>query len=227
LNDYVAKNKDVYWQYVRGICIICVVLIHCKSGIGYENNLTGAWNFDYWLILRQFINFPVAVFIFLAGYFTNIEKAKKQYITYISNRGRLLVSFLIWSTFYTLINIIVSDGSVNILKTLAKLLLGLSSGPLYFIVVLLQLTVLTPVLIRTIQTDRGTKFLFLVTPIYFLLLYSYSVIYKTQMPFYQTFFFGMVYLLLFWIVDKNKRIRTNFQKESTLFNFMLFYWIGI
>jgi len=82
-----AKDIDAYWQYIRGICIICVILIHCKTGVGYENNLIGSWNFDYWLIFRQFINFPVAVFIFLAGYFTNIEKAKKGYITYITNRG--------------------------------------------------------------------------------------------------------------------------------------------
>jgi hypothetical protein len=23
----IAKDKDAYWQYIRGICIICVVLI--------------------------------------------------------------------------------------------------------------------------------------------------------------------------------------------------------
>lgn len=51
----VAKTteKDPYWQYVRGICIICVVLIHAKNGAGYENEINYSWFFDYWLIMRQ------------------------------------------------------------------------------------------------------------------------------------------------------------------------------
>jgi len=131
-----------------------------------------------------------------------------------------------WSAFYTLINIIVSNGDVNFLKTLAKLLLGLSSGPLYFIVVLLQLTVLTPVLIRSIQADRGTKFLFLVTPIYFLILYSYCVIYKTQMPFYQTFFPGWFIFYYFGLWIKIRGYEPIFRRNQ-LINSILCCLIGL
>ena len=28
-------KRDQFWQAVRGVCIICVVLIHCKNGLGY------------------------------------------------------------------------------------------------------------------------------------------------------------------------------------------------
>lgn len=80
------KTKDVYWQWVRGICIFAVILIHSKTGIVYRNNIYDSWNFDYWLIVRQFINFPVAIFIFLAGYFCKLE-GYKQSFTYIVNRG--------------------------------------------------------------------------------------------------------------------------------------------
>ncbi len=131
-----------------------------------------------------------------------------------------------WSAFYTLINIIVSNGDVNFLKTLAKLLLGLSSGPLYFIVVLLQLTVLTPVLIRSIQADRGTKFLFLVTPIYFLILYSYCVIYKTQMPFYRTLFFGWFIFYYFGLWIKIKGYEPIFRRNQ-LSNSISYCLIGL
>jgi surface polysaccharide O-acyltransferase-like enzyme len=71
------NRKDAYWQYVRGICMICVVTIHCKTGIGYENKYSGSWNFDYWFPLQQLINFPVAIFAFLAAYLTNIETVKR------------------------------------------------------------------------------------------------------------------------------------------------------
>lgn len=76
----VTKTKNVYWQYVRAICIICVVLIHCKTGIGYKDSGSESWNFHYWLIMRQFINFPVAIFVFLSGYFINIKTFSKTNI---------------------------------------------------------------------------------------------------------------------------------------------------
>lgn len=47
---------------VRGVCILAVVMIHCPQGaFGVDEAI--------WLVIRQFINFPVALFIFMAGYF--------------------------------------------------------------------------------------------------------------------------------------------------------------
>ena len=66
-------KRDQFWQAVRGVCIICVVLIHCKNGLGYQSSAEQGYFFDYWLVMRQLINFPVAVFLFLAGYFTKID----------------------------------------------------------------------------------------------------------------------------------------------------------
>lgn len=97
-----------------------------------------------------------------------------------------------------------TSGSVDPVKILIKLLLGLSSGQLYFILVLLQLTILTPFFIRTINKSIGAKYLFLVTPVYLVILYMYSLIYKKQFPFYQIPFpawFNFYYLGL-WIKIK-------------------------
>lgn len=52
--------KSTFWQAVRGICILAVIMIHCPVG---ENGTEQA----IWLALRQFINFPVAIFIFWQG----------------------------------------------------------------------------------------------------------------------------------------------------------------
>src|SRR5665647_636289 len=100
-NIQVLKTREPYWQYIRGFCIICVILIHCKTGQSYENSSTFSWNFDYWLILRQLINIPVALFIFLSGYLANIQAPDARYIPYIKKRVlRLLIPFLTWSLFY-------------------------------------------------------------------------------------------------------------------------------
>jgi len=183
------KSKDDFWQIVRGICIIFVVLIHCKSGIGYEKTPLDFWNFDYWIIMRQFINFPVAIFIFLAGYFVNIERMKQSTRFYIINRiKRLVIPFLVWSSFYTLLTVFLAGGKVAVFDSFFKLITGLSSIQLYFIPVLLQLAVLTPFLVKGIQTNRGTKLLLLITPLYLIGLYAYAIIFKSQFAFYQTFF---------------------------------------
>lgn len=80
-------NRDDYFQGIRGLCIICVVLIHCMVGMSFKNNFELSYNYNYWLILRQFINFPVAVFIFLSAYFVNIERTKINKMEYFRNRG--------------------------------------------------------------------------------------------------------------------------------------------
>jgi len=204
-----------------------VVLIHCKTGIGYEKAPFDAWNFDYWIIMRQFINFPVAIFIFLAGYFVNIERVKKSTTSYMINRGkRLLVPFLIWSSFYTLLTIYFAGGKVSVSDTLFKLVFGLSSIQLYFIPVLLQLAVLTPFLIKAIQSRRGTKLLLLVTPIYLIGLYAYAIVYKSQFAFYQTFFpaWFIFYYVGLWI--KINGYKPLFKKNQ-IFNGALCCVIGL
>ena len=180
-----SKYKDEFWQIIRGICIICVILIHCKNGVEYRNDSTNYWNFDYWFILRQLINFPIAIFIFLSGNFINVQKVKKSTLNYIYNRiKRLFIPFMLWTSFYTLIKVINNVEEINFIK----LLFGLSSAHLYYIIVLIQLTLLTPLLIRDIQNNKRTKFWILITPIYLVYLYFYMIINKKQIPFYQTYF---------------------------------------
>ena len=40
-----------------------------------------------WLVLRQLINFPVVLFIFMAGYFVNTDKVELSTRAYALNRG--------------------------------------------------------------------------------------------------------------------------------------------
>lgn len=75
-------GKSQYWQIVRGICILAVVMIHCPSGIEY-----GISDKSLWLILRQIINFPVALFVFMAGYFVNVTKIETDSCSYLLKRG--------------------------------------------------------------------------------------------------------------------------------------------
>lgn len=86
------KEKREYWQSIRGICILAVVLIHSLSGFDYSNG----YGIEF-AILRQIINFTVAAFVFMAGYFVNVDTLSDKEFSYkhwIIYRGGDCVSHL-------------------------------------------------------------------------------------------------------------------------------------
>ena len=85
-------GKSSWWQFIRAVCIIAVIMIHCPNAIGLQHNNL---QFQLYFFLRSTINFPVAIFLFMAGYFTNIEKCSNNTKSYIINRGGIYL-FPIW-----------------------------------------------------------------------------------------------------------------------------------
>ena len=171
------KEKNIYWQSIRGICILAVIMIHCPTGQEYS---LGTYN--TWIILRQIINFPVAIFIFLAGYFVNTEKIEESSKRYLMNRGgRLLVPYLIWSSVYILKNILFSG--ITIKTIIYELLLGKAVAPFYYIIVLIQLTIITPWLVKYRKC-----YMYLITPLYLVIIYYYNMKNGNTPMFYETLF---------------------------------------
>lgn len=181
--------KSTYWQSIRGICILAVVLIHALGGYNYVDDTA-------FIILRQIINFAVATFIFMAGYFIdeNILKSNDfDFKRWFAVRGgRLLVPFVIWSLFYTIISIaykFYNGATINWLGLLLRFFAGKAAVPFYYIVVLLQLTVLTPFLVKSIKKKGLTeKLLWLVTPAYIVYVYAWNFITGNPPFLYETFF---------------------------------------
>jgi len=78
-------DRRSYWQGIRGISILAVVMIHALGGFDYSTGYGTEF-----IILRQIINFAVATFVFMSGYFVPIEKMQAghfDYIAWILNRG--------------------------------------------------------------------------------------------------------------------------------------------
>ena len=99
------SRTKTYWQTIRGICILAVVLIHSLGGFDYSAG------YDIELVIfRQIINFAVATFAFMAGYFVPVKKLGDKPFSYkewLINRGaRLYIPFVIWSLFYSGISLI-------------------------------------------------------------------------------------------------------------------------
>jgi surface polysaccharide O-acyltransferase-like enzyme len=100
------------------------------------------------VVFRQLINFPVAVFVFLAGYFVDEAKLRADRRGWVLSRcRRLLVPYL----FLWLATVAWNYGMGNRLNwkgLLAGFLLGSSEVQLYYVPMLLQLILLTPLLVR-------------------------------------------------------------------------------
>jgi fucose 4-O-acetylase-like acetyltransferase len=204
-----------------------VILIHSRNGISFQNT-NGAWNFDYWLILRQIINFPVAVFFFLSGFFVKTKIAEKDDLFYYIKRGgKLYLPFLIWSAIYVIPKLIFDLENVYFLDLVIKTFLGLTAGHLYFILVLLQFTFLTPFLIKSIKLKKYNIYLFLITPLYLILLYLYTFNTGNHLPYYYMIFpawFIFYYLGLLMNIKKRNILLT---KIKNIYFAIFFVALGL
>ena len=173
--------KSRYWQAVRGVCILAVIMIHCPVG---QNGLDQI----VWLALRQLINFPVAIFIFMAGYFIKPEKVNADYII---NRGG-------------------GGDNVEWKSVLFDFLTGRAAAPLYYILVLFQLTLLTPFILK----KAGKKWLYLITPVYLCVIYIWTVIAGAPPRLYGTVFPAWLLFYLLGIDCRAGRLERYVQKSS-------------
>lgn len=176
--ERMITKKFQYWQMLRGICILAVIMIHCPSGQNYMK-----LDYTVWMIFRQFINFPVAMFIFLAGYFMIPEKIRGDYRSFLLKRGggRILLPYLIWSCIYLLKTAILDKMSLRYI--IYALVCGKATTPFYYIIVMIQLTIMTPWLIR-----YRKKWMYLITPTYLVIIYTYNIVTGTVPLLYETLF---------------------------------------
>jgi peptidoglycan/LPS O-acetylase OafA/YrhL len=157
----IVEIKDTYFQKLRALAIIAIVIIHTISG-----------DKDSIIIFREFINFPVAMFFFISGYFIRMhsfqkEESSKRFI--LKRLKRILIPYIIWS----LISLIFVQKfyHFNIKLVMINLITGQIVNIYYFIIVLTQLIIITPLLISTLNHKTIKYYLLLLTPISLLALY--------------------------------------------------------
>lgn len=137
-------KRDTYWQMIRGICIIAVIMIHCPTALNSPSSVS----LLSWITVRSIVNFPVPVFFFLAGYFaqSSVKKFRSGVQYCILRSWRLIVPYTIWSVLSIAVLAAVRHEPVPITSFLIKYFTGRTVAPFYFIAVLFQLTLVTPIL---------------------------------------------------------------------------------
>lgn len=130
--EYKNLDKRNYSiQILRGLAIIAVVIIHsCPKGL-------------FGIFIRPFVNFAVAMFIFLSGYLTKVDIP--DYKKFILKRiKRVFIPYCLWSLIY-----MIPTGFDGFW---IKFITGRCCGIYYYIFVYIQLVVLTPLFIKLINS---------------------------------------------------------------------------
>ena len=143
-----AKRREDFWDVIRGILILCVFAGHAIGGWNYITFdflvQPGSFLFDQWIVSRCFINCSVPLFIFISGYMVN----EKYYSTlgkfYIKRIPRFAVPYIFWTIVYVLVEIIIYKTDVTLEGTFC----GWYGIQLYYLLVMVQLVILTPIFFK-------------------------------------------------------------------------------
>lgn len=121
------KNYNI--QLLRAFAIIAVVCIHtCPSGL-------------HQVLFRPYINFAVALFVFISGYLTKIENDNWLFF-YKKRIIRVIIPFIIWTGIYSLYDVIVTNAAISLFSK--HLLLASARAHLYYIPVYIGLVIIAP-----------------------------------------------------------------------------------
>ena len=171
------KDRDPSFDAFRGIAIIAAVAIHAAyMGFSIRNTPKEEWNFPFLVAYCQLLNFCIPVFFFISGYFvsTKLIESWKDYWIFITRRlSRILVPYFFWSVIL-LGYAAIRENKFDVYQIIFKLIAGKAAFPYYpyyFILVLAQLYVLTPLLHYLNSRQYGATLIILVNVIGLLGLY--------------------------------------------------------
>lgn len=144
------KQRDRYFDFLRGIAIIMVVGIHTLPSIKSIDSVS-TW---IMVFIRQLLNCAVPLFIAISGYFiAKKDLTSRQNMLRFWKRqiSAVYIPCLLWSLGWLILSLY-ANGTGNILKKLV-ILVVCGYSVYYFIAVIIQMYFLTPLLSR--YNNRG------------------------------------------------------------------------
>jgi probable poly-beta-1,6-N-acetyl-D-glucosamine export protein len=142
-------DRNAGFDALRGVAILAVVGIHAAgAGYGWKGRPGGEANFWNTLLFEQFFNFAVPAFLFASGYFVAPGRSASSgadYRPFLRRRlTRILVPYCVWSV--AVLSAFLVLGKISLLTAAFRLFTGEALRPYYFMLLICQCYLLTPVL---------------------------------------------------------------------------------
>ncbi len=167
--------------YINGLAIVAVVLFH-SAGMGfvamfswYHRYGSGLIQPRMWVgtpeyyglrLIEQVIVFAIPAFLFVSGYSIAVATGKNQktvsWKLIFSRMRYLVIPYLVWTTVVLLLSIL-ETRTISPIFILLAYVTGSSNEVLYFVPLLLQFYLLSPLLVRWAR--QNWKVLLLVTAV--------------------------------------------------------------
>ena len=174
------KDRDSSFDAFRGIAIIAVVAIHAIPWEYYRDYVV--------LSYRQVLNFAVPSFLFISGYWLSKKSIRSigDYKSFLQKRlSRILIPYIFWSVVFLLYENNKTH-NVSVTQILSTLLAGTASFHCYFVVVIAQLYMLTPLLNYVNRKPYGfiSVLIFNIVSLFVLYLLSLGDLWFVDDPYY-------------------------------------------
>lgn len=198
------KDRDPSFDAFRGLAIIAVVATHAGYTLfSWRHSANGQWNFLFLVAWRQLLNFAVPAFIFISGYWMAKKpiRSLQDYKTFLIRRlSRILIPYLFWS-FVFCGYATVKAYEINAYEIMRRILTGQATWGYYFIIVIAQLYILTPLLQYINRRPSGLILVLVINIISLLMLYLSRVFgvirhLPAALPFYSWIIFYEIGLFI-------------------------------
>ena len=140
------KKRIYTYDILRMIATFSVILIHV-SALAFADK---AMNHHSVVFINRFVSFAVPVFIYLSGAMI-YERYNKSYLDYFDffyqKWVKILIPYIVFSVIYYVMVVYMNQGELSLMACLKQLLLGSAMYHLYFIPIIIQLFILTPLFI--------------------------------------------------------------------------------
>ncbi|MCG9875192.1 MAG: acyltransferase [Leptospiraceae bacterium] len=146
MSEIIYKKRDERLDFIRGLAMVGIVLIHVNSYFEYFHSSEDI-PVIISLILSNLSRFSVPVFIFSAGYFSRDKEFKEYWSTKVYT---ILLPFLIFSV----IGFFIKNNEWNLSLFVYQILMGRTMTPYYFIPLLIQFYALYYLFIKYLSTRQ-------------------------------------------------------------------------
>ncbi len=191
-----AEDRDLSFDAFRGFAIIAVVAIHVIDNSLLRTDLSGVgWRFYIAILCRQLLNFAVPAFIFISGYWMSKKhiESLEGYKTFLTRRlSRVLVPYFFWSL-VLIGSAVIRTHSIDVYEVILKLLTGRASTVYFFIMVIVQLYVATPLLQYINRKPYGLVLILALNGVSLLFVYLSRLNLSYRIPASSAFYSWVIY----------------------------------